>query len=714
MGLFAAAQLASGQASGEQTSRLAWSRWLGGSLLDGANQVAVDGKGNIYVAGSSISPDFPMTSPGPRPGSGHLYVAKLDPAGGLVYSTLIGGSGSNWATGLAVDGDGQVFLYGMTTSKNLPVVNAIQRENRGGVAGFDTFLARLDTSGRVTLLTYLGGTLDDNAGTLALDGKGGLYLSGGTDSRDFPVTSGQYPGKGEFSLSAFVVKLEQAGEKIAWARYHGGSRFDGARAISLDRDGDVHIGGEASSTDFPVTPGAIQKDQRGGELRRSDAFYAKFSGRDGSLLYSTLLGGRGDELGLALATGPDGSAYLGGMTASTDFPVTAGAYQPRHGGEEGGFVARIIAATGQLVYSTYLVGSDLERVQSLAVNEAAEAFAAGITWSRTFPVKLEAQAQRRGWSDFFVVRLDAHGRNALQSTLLGGSLDEKPVSIALEGTDTVILAGDTGSSDFPLAAAGPQKQFAGGVSDVVVARLRFAESTLATRIEQVGNAASGAAGNVSPGLLVKVRGAGLGPPLPTAAAPGENGAFGGLLEGTRVLFDDMPAPILWASERELLAVAPRGVGAKETAAVHVERNGVKSNVLRVSVQAAAPGVFTLDGSGLGQAAALNEDCAANGVSTPASPGSLFTLFVTGAGKMEPELSDGAVARDASSRLSSPVRVRVGGADAEVVYAGAAPGQVAGVTQINARVPPDAAPGALALLVEVDGKSSQAGVTLAVR
>jgi hypothetical protein len=467
------ALLASAVVAQDSGSDLVSSRWFGGAGSDSAVSIASDGAGGLYMAGTTNSLDFPFTGGMERKKRSTAFLARFDKNDGLLWAISLGGSGNDLIGGVAVDAAGAAFVLGMTSSHDMPVKDALQAGHRGGYAGFDLFVVKATAAGEIAQSTFLGGEMDEIAGGIAVGADGDVYLTGSTDSPDFPVTGRAWQPALRGGLNSFVVRLDRGLHAIRWSTFLGGSGADAAHAIALDGDGDVHVAGEGTSADFPITEGAVQAQQRGGDLRRTDLFYAKLSGGDGRLLYATLLGGAGDEVGRGLATGPDGSAYLTGLTESKDFPVTATAALPALIGEAGGFAARIDAARGELVYATYVSGLDLDDARSIVVNEAGEAFVAGVTWSREFPAVAAVQAHRRGMSDLFLMWLDGAGERILASTLLGGSFDESLPSLALLEDGTLMLAGNTLSRDFPRANEGPQPEYGGGLRDSVLVRLRL-------------------------------------------------------------------------------------------------------------------------------------------------------------------------------------------------------------------------------------------------
>jgi uncharacterized protein (TIGR03437 family) len=257
-----------------------------------------------------------------------------------------------------------------------------------------------------------------------------------------------------------------------------------------------------------------------------------------------------------------------------------------------------------------------------------------------------------------------------------------------------------------------------GTVHVAAQSFRVVQPPILIRLpnDAVVNAASFATGAVSPGTIVTVFGSGFGPvAIAGYQLTQDRTALTRSLSDTRVLFDGAAAPMIYTSDGQLSAIVPYQVSGKTATDVQVEYLGVRSNTVTVPVQPTSPAMFTLEASGRGQGAVLNQDYAVNGPATPAERGSIVQIFATGEGQTTPGGTDGKLAVAPLPRPLAAVRVRIGGIDADVQYAGAAPGLVAGLIQINARVPRDITPGpATPIVLQIDGKDSPAGVTIATR
>jgi len=229
------------------------------------------------------------------------------------------------------------------------------------------------------------------------------------------------------------------------------------------------------------------------------------------------------------------------------------------------------------------------------------------------------------------------------------------------------------------------------------------------------NAASYSGGAVSAGELLVIYGEGFGPPQLAPLALNQAGLVDTFVGDTRVLFDGVPGPMIYAWSGQVSAVVPYGVAGNRSVSVEVEYRGTRTPPLQVPAAAAAPGIFSLDASGQGQGAILNQDLSLNGAANPAPSGSIVVLYVTGEGQTEPPGIDGKLAAGSLPKPRLPVAVQIDGIDAEVLYAGAAPTLVAGVMQVNVRLPPGVRSGdAVPVLIKVGEATSSPGVTLAVR
>jgi hypothetical protein len=439
---------------------LTYSTYLGGSNVDHGFGVAVDSSGSAYVTGLTGSTDFPTVNPlqASKNGTTNAFVAKLNAAGSaLVYSTYLGGNARDGGNAIAVDSLGNAYVTGGTQSTDFPTVNPLQATNGSPTYG-NGFVAKLNASGSALIYsTYLGGSGSDGGTGIAIDSSGNAYVTGFTDSTDFPVTAGAFdtsiatqPGGGCYSApgpceDAFVAKLNASGSALVYSTYLGGSGDDTAYGIAVDSSQSAYVVGVTGSTDFPtVNPLQATLEADG------NAFVSKLNAAGSALLYSTYLGGSGGAGGYAIAVDSSGNAYVAG-SAGSDFP-TVDPLQASLEGSSNAFVAKLSASGSALVYSTYLGGSGSDVGYAIAVDSSGNAYVAGST-GPDFPTVDAFQATFKGAGNAFVSKLNASGSALLYSTYLGGTgfsaYGDLAYAIAVDSSGNAYVTGQTSSTDFP-------------------------------------------------------------------------------------------------------------------------------------------------------------------------------------------------------------------------------------------------------------------------
>ncbi len=370
----------------------------------------------------------------------------IDPV--LSYSTYLGGTALDAGYAIAVDSSGDAYVAGSTYSTDFPTQGP-EQSTLAGIA--DAFVTKLSPDGATLLYsTFVGGSGTDRANALALDSSGDVYVTGSTDSLDFPTTTGVLKTTAPGNTDAFVFKLDPTGAKLTYSTYLGGSGADVGEGIAIDSSGDAFVAGSTQSTDFP-TAAAFQGTSPGG----TKGFVSELNPTAASLVYSTYLGGTGTDFATSIAVDGTGSAYVAGLTTSTDFPVTAGAFEttaPGGGGDA--FVAKFKPDGSGLVYATYLGGSGLDRADALAIDSTGAAYVTGLTQSLNFPVTGTAfQLVAPGNNDAFVAKVDPTGAILVYATYLGGADAEEGFAIGVDSSGNAYVAGQTQSSDFPVLNA---------------------------------------------------------------------------------------------------------------------------------------------------------------------------------------------------------------------------------------------------------------------
>ncbi len=292
---------------------IVYSTFIGGSGYDYGYAIGVDSSGNAYITGYTESSDFPTQNPAQKNNSGgrDVFVAKINSEGNfLVYSTYLGGSGNDYGYGIATDGRGNAYVTGLTYSTDFPTKNPIY-----GYSGYgDIFLTKIASNGNITYSTYFGGTNNDYAYGIAVDPSENVYLTGATYSTDFPVKN---PVKERGGLwDSFLVKINSEGKQVILSSFIGGSDNDYGTGIAVDPLENVYITGYTSSPDFP-TQNPLQESNAG----NYDTFVTKISTSENSILFSTFIGGGSEDFGRGIAIDSNGNVYIAGETYSTNFPT---------------------------------------------------------------------------------------------------------------------------------------------------------------------------------------------------------------------------------------------------------------------------------------------------------------------------------------------------------------------------------------------------------
>ena len=301
-----------------------------------------------------------------------------------VFATYFGGGGNEVVGSVASDRPGNIYITGRTDSPDFPVKNAIQSKSR---AFSQIFIAKFSPDGQLIYSTYFGGSDNDSGVAIAVDSLGNAYVTGNVHSKDFPTTKA-FQSKSAGNVDAFVLKLDPTGN-VVYATYLGGAQNDLGTAIASDADGNAYIAGRTDSPDFPVTQGAFQT-----KIGRTtpDAFVTKLD-PSGALVYSTFLGGNGNDVAWGIAVDAFGQGHVTGETNALDFPVTAMAFQPMAGRLIGigaittnAFLTKLSADGSSLVYSTYLGGPNSDTARAITLDLAGNAYITGITSDARLPI----------------------------------------------------------------------------------------------------------------------------------------------------------------------------------------------------------------------------------------------------------------------------------------------------------------------------------------
>ncbi|MCX6563285.1 MAG: SBBP repeat-containing protein [Candidatus Aminicenantes bacterium] len=449
---------------------LIYSTFLGDVAADTGLSIAIDKNGNAFITGATYSTNFPTTSGAYDTsfnGQHDAFVTKLNPTGtALVYSTFFGGSSYDQGNSIAVDGDGNVFVAGYTYSSDFPTTAGAYDSTHNG--GYDAFVAKINSQGSNLLYsTVLGGSGNDVANAVAIDLLGGAYVTGYTGSANFPTTSGAFDTSLNGDYDGFVAKLNSTGTGLGFSTFLGGTWEDSSNAIAVSKNGNIFVTGYSQSTDFPTTTGAYQTTNKG----YYDVFVSCLNSTGTGLLYSTYIGGAGEDRGKGIAVDASENVYITGNTGSTAYPTTTNAYDTTISGSYDAFITKLNSSGSALVYSTYLGGTNTEYATGIVIDSSGNAYIAGYTNSTNFPTVTGAfDTTHNGDYDAFLTRLDATGSSLVYSTYLGDSATDKAYALAVDSSTTVYLVGETFSRTFPVTS-GAYDVSQNGNADVFVTRI---------------------------------------------------------------------------------------------------------------------------------------------------------------------------------------------------------------------------------------------------
>ena len=443
---------------------LVYSTFLGSTGTDRGNAIAVDATGNAYVTGETdnvgVAP-FPTTVGAGFSGVQDAFVTKINTAGNaLLYSTFLGGGGTDRGLGIAVNGVNEAYVTGVTDS---PVANPFPTT----AGAFDTthdglmdaFVTKLNAAGSMLLYsTYLGGSLDDQGNAIAVDSANNAYITGRTESGGataFPTTGGAFDTSFGGARDAFVSKFDPTlagAASLLYSTFLGGTGTDEGFGIAVDAALRAYVTGvtdNAGLTPFPTIPGSLDTTFNGVQ----DAFVTRLNAAGNALEYSTFLGSGGTDRGNAIAVDAANRAYVTGVTDNGGlilFPTTAGSFDTTFNGVQDAFVTRLNAVGTMLEYSTFLGGAFEDVGRGIAIDGVGNAYITGDTRSDNFPTAGSPfQAARAGLQDAFVTKLNATGTGLVYSTYLGGSETDIGNGIAVDPLDNAYVTGETGPAGVP-------------------------------------------------------------------------------------------------------------------------------------------------------------------------------------------------------------------------------------------------------------------------
>ena len=466
--------------------------YLGGNNFEQARDVVVDREGNVIVVGGTQSPNFPTTAGAydttfDNSGTGMLgsggpmdvFVTKLSPTGTILWSTFVGGPSYDRAYAVEVDATGDIYIAGRAGAGFPTTAGVLQQSFAGDLAvnplygPQDGFIAKLSKDGTSLLWsTYFGGDDRDFIRDMDVDATG-IYVGVGELTRPHPhVTSGAYDTTLGSAYEEVVAKVGLDGTAVLWGTYFGGSGQDGVPTVRVGSDGAVYLISSTTSTNLPVTAGALQMTNAGGE----DFFVAKFAPDGASLVYCTYLGGNGNDShethhGVVNA---QGEVIVGFYSTSTSSMTTTGALKSSPTGGADAYVARISADGRTLLAATYVGGNGGEDVQGLATDTMGRIYIGGSTSSTDLPVTATAhQATPSPNGNVFIAELSADMTSLGYMSYLGGGADDQQRSLAIDGAGNVVTVGQSSSTQLTTTAGAAQPNYGGGSYDSIVGAFRI-------------------------------------------------------------------------------------------------------------------------------------------------------------------------------------------------------------------------------------------------
>jgi len=388
----------------------------------------------------------------------------IDP---LIYSGFVGGADVDGAYEIAVDPENNIYVSGNTSSTDFPATPGSADETQNG--GVDAFVFKMNPEGtELIYASYIGGGGADFGWSIALDSENNVYLGGGTHSSNFPTTPGCYDDTYDGVYGdAFVTKLNQDGSELVYSSYVGGRSYEYSRDIAVDTGNNAYITGYSTSPDFPTTNGCYDDSHNGID----DVIVFKMNQDGSDLVYSTFVGGMESEGGYGITVDTAGNAYVTGCSDSSNFPTTQGCFDDTQNGERDVIVFKLDQDGSELVYSTYIGGSDQDRAYEIVLDPGKNAYITGYTSSANFPTSQGCfDDSHNGGNDILVCRLSQDGSELLYSTFVGSDDEDRAWGLALDDGNDPWVVGDTESASFPTTPDCVDDSHNGG-RDIVVFKL---------------------------------------------------------------------------------------------------------------------------------------------------------------------------------------------------------------------------------------------------
>jgi hypothetical protein len=453
---------------------LIYATYIGGNIHEDSYSVVVDASNNAYVCGVTISSNYDIVTgsfQSTNAGVWDVFVSKLNAGGtALIYSTYVGGSGNDFAVSNAIDTENNIYITGYTDSGQYPVIAGALQTIKG--VGVDSFITKLNATGTALIYsTYIGGNNGDYSRSIAVDAANNAYIAGSTNSNNFPTSVGAFQTVLSGLIDVFVSKINASGTALVYSTFVGSIGNEDCQSIAVDSSGRAYITGSGTNG-FPITPGAYQSSVGGGP----DAFITKLNALGTALVYSTFVGGFGGDLGYDIALDSSENAYITGTTGSINFPLSANAFQTSREGVFGndGFVTKINQSGTAMIYSTYIGGNGDDNTNSIGVDALGCAYITGYTDSTNFDCTTGAfQTTNAGGRDVFASKFNVTGTALIYSTYIGGSNNDDGYSIALDTSANAYITGSTSSIDFDTTSGAFQTINTGNSRDLFVVKLNM-------------------------------------------------------------------------------------------------------------------------------------------------------------------------------------------------------------------------------------------------
>ena len=448
-----------------ETEPVIFSTYMGASRDDRAGRIRVNSEGDLIVYLYTDSLSFPRApqSFGEAAGEGDCILFKMSPNGeSLLARIFFGGTGVEFPMGLAIDDNDDIYISGHTGSSDL--YNNISSYNGGEL---DAFIAKIPSDmSDIHWLRYIGGNGTESGWCLDVDDAGNTYLTGETNSTDFPSTDSFDNFYNGFTDS-FVLKLSADGTTIIYSTYLGGEDDDVGLYISIDSENCAYITGWTKSGGFPVFPESGCFDATYND--RTDCFITKVSPDGDELVFSTYIGDIGEDKGVACAIDESNNLYCAGITNSQNFPVTENPLFEYNGFGDG-FVLKLSTTGDELLFSTFIGGYDVDVLYDMCLDSSGSVYITGYTESEDFPPKYELDTHQ-GEDDCFLTKLTSDGSSVCYSTLFGGSGNDYCLGVTVDSLNNAYVTGMTNSFDFPTHNA-RYASYAGGDWDCFISGFR--------------------------------------------------------------------------------------------------------------------------------------------------------------------------------------------------------------------------------------------------